>query len=252
MNLSAGLLPDSVEPLTALALVIASFFTSALTAGLGVGGGVLMLALLGLLLPVAALIPVHGTVQLGSNVGRAYALWRDARPARLIPFVIGGALGALLGGMLVVELPDTLLKVVLAVFIIAVTWIKLPPLGTKSAAVLGIGGLVTTALTMFLGATGPLVIALFARVFDNRKTLLANTAIAMSTQHFLKIVVFGFLGFAFASWVPLIVAMIATGYAGTVTGVKLLSRTPEEKFRFWFRIGLTVLALDMIRRALAG
>ena len=36
----------------------------------------MMLALMGLFVPVAALIPVQGAVQLGSNTGR------DLRPAR--------------------------------------------------------------------------------------------------------------------------------------------------------------------------
>ena len=30
----------------------------------------------------------------------------------------------------------------------------------------------------------------------------------------------------------------------------LLERLPEERFRFWFKILLTVLALDMLRRGL--
>ena len=64
----------------------------------------------------------------------------------------------------------------------------------------------------------------------------------------MKIVVFGLAGFAFAQWVPLVAAMIATGYAGTIWGTRLLDRLPEERFRFWFRILLTVLALELARQ----
>jgi len=63
--------------------------------------------------------------------------------------------------------------------------------------------------------------------------------------------VFGVAGFAFAAWVPLVAVMIVSGYLGTVYGSKLLDRLPEDKFRFWFRIGITLLALDMVRRGLA-
>ena len=107
--------------------------------------------------------------------------------------------------------------------------------------------------TMFVGATGPLVSAIFANFFQNdRKALVATHAAAMTAQHFLKIVVFGLAGFAFRDWLPLIAAMVLSGYLGTVYGTRLLEQLPEEAFRKWFRIGLTVLALDLIRRGIAG
>ena len=66
------------------------------------------------------------------------------------------------------------------------------------------------------------------------------------------IVVFGAAGFAFAQWLPLAAAMIASGYLGTVYGSAWLERLPEETFRRWFRIGITLLAADMIRRGLVS
>ena len=53
-------------------------------------------------------------------------------------------------------------------------------------------------------------------------------------------------------WLGLVAAMIASGYAGTVFGTALLDRMPEAAFRRWFKIALTLLALDMIRRGLMG
>jgi uncharacterized membrane protein YfcA len=42
--------------------------------------------------------------------------------------------------------------------------------------------------------------------------------------------------------------MIASGYLGTVYGTRLLETLPENAFRQVFRIGITLLALDMVRR----
>ena len=100
-------------PAPPLLLVVASFFTSALTAAFGVGGGVAMLALLGLFVPVAALIPVHGAVQLGSNTGRAWHQRANVRMDIAAPFIAGSVVGAIAGAFLVVQLPDALLKLVL-------------------------------------------------------------------------------------------------------------------------------------------
>ncbi|MFZ2100212.1 MAG: sulfite exporter TauE/SafE family protein [Oricola sp.] len=246
---AAHFLPDAISLGTAALLVIASIFTSAVTAAFGVGGGVMMLVLMGLFMPVAALIPVHGVVQFGSNAGRAWHMRRSTVLPLLLPFAAGGLVGAFAGGALVTDLPEALLKTVLAVFIIVLTWVKLPPLpGVRSPLAFGIGGAISTALTMFIGATGPLVAALMAKTFDNRQQVVANSAVAMATQHVLKVGVFGVLGFNLAPWLPLAFAMIGSGYLGTLLGAKSLERMDEARFRFWFRIGVTVLAVELLRR----
>ncbi len=58
------------------ALVLVSAFTSAVTAAVGVGGGLLMIMALAKVMPAAALIPVHGMVQFGSNAGCTVLIWR--------------------------------------------------------------------------------------------------------------------------------------------------------------------------------
>jgi uncharacterized protein len=245
-----ALLPDAISTGTAALLVAASVFTSATTAAFGVGGGVMMLVLMSLFMPVAALIPVHGVVQLGSNVGRAFHMRRATMPSMILPFAAGGVLGALAGGAVVTDLPEALLKTILAVFIVVITWVKLPPLpSARSPFVFAVGGAVSTALTMFLGATGPLVAALMARAFETRQQVVANSAAAMAIQHVLKVAVFGVLGFNLAPWLPLAFAMIASGYLGTMIGARLLENMNEDAFRFWFRIAVTVLAAELLRRA---
>ena len=43
--------------------------------------------------------------------------------------------------------------------------------------------------------------------------------------------------------------MIASGYLGTMIGARLLENMNEDAFRFWFRIAVTVLAAELLRRA---
>lgn len=231
-------------------LILASIVTSGVTAAFGIGGGIMMLVLMGLFLPVAALIPVHGIVQFGSNAGRAFRMRRFVTPSVIAPFAIGGLAGALLGGSVVTALPDAALKTGLAVFILLITWIKLPPLpASGSPWIFAAGGAISTALTMFVGATGPLVAALMAKAFDTRQKVVANGAIALAIQHMLKVAAFGVLGFNLAPWLPLTLAMIVSGYVGTLVGAHLLERMDEARFRFWFRIAVTALAVELLRRA---
>ncbi len=246
-------MPEGLSPAVAALLVVASFFTSALTAAFGVGGGVAMLALMGLFVPVASLIPVHGAVQVGSNTGRA---WRQRAHVRMdvaAPFIAGSVVGAIGGAFLVVELPDALLKLVLGSFILVLIWAKIPSIGRLTRFGLAAASVVLAFGSMLVGATGPLVSVLFAKFFDNdRRALVATHAAGMTAQHLSKIVVFGFAGFAFGAWLPLIAAMILSGFLGTLHGTRLLDMLPEESFRKWFRIGLTILALDLMRRGVFG
>lgn len=251
MEAITGLLPDGLAIWAAGLLVAASFFTSALTAAFGVGGGVAMLALMGLFLPVAALIPVHGAVQLGSNTGRAWHQRPFIRHDIFGPFLIGSLIGAVAGAMIVVQLPDALLKLVLGGFILIITWGKIPGFDRLGRIGLAVGSAATALLTMMVGATGPLLSSVFAQIIpDDRKALVATHAAGMTIQHALKIVVFGLAGFAFAAWVPLVAVMIASGYLGTVYGSRWLERLPEAQFRRWFKIGISLLALDLLRQGI--
>ncbi len=242
------MLPDGVTPLVACLLACASFFTSALTAAFGVGGGVALLVVMGYLLPVAALVPVHGVVQWGSNAGRAAVQRQFVQWRAVLPFVAGSALGAIAAAPFVARLDDPLMKLALGVFIIFVTWARLPALANASPGMMVAGGVGTNFLSMFFGATGPLTAAFFARSFDDRRAYIASHAAAMTCQHALKVVAFALAGFAFFQWLPLMAAMIATGYLGTLAGTQVLHAMPEHRFRLIFSIMVTVLALDLVRR----
>ena len=67
--------PEALSTSVIVFLLMASAVTSMITATLGAGGGVLLLVLMASWLPPAAIIPVHGMIQLGSNSGRAILTW---------------------------------------------------------------------------------------------------------------------------------------------------------------------------------
>lgn len=75
MPLLTEVLPADLPALTSLMLIAVSALTSAVTASLGIGGGVLLLAVMAVALPPAAIIPVQG---LGgqSSLYSCYAAYR--------------------------------------------------------------------------------------------------------------------------------------------------------------------------------
>ena len=245
-------LPDGVSAGFATLLVAVSFLTSGLTAAMGIGGGMLMLALMSYGLPIAALIPVHGAVQLGSNGGRLLIQRSHVAWGFLAVFAIGAAIGAVVGASLVIELPEAWLTGILGTFILLITWVPMPRLERLPRAGIATAGFATTFATMFVGATGPLNAALFSASLKERHRLVATLAALMTSQHLFKVLAFGLAGFAFAAWLPLVGAMIATGFAGTWVGSHLLARMPEKTFRIAIKVLLTLMAADMLRRSLGA
>jgi len=240
--------PTDIAPPFAVVLVIASFLTSAFTAAMGLGGGVAMLAVLGLGLPVTSVLPVHGVVQLGSNAGRVVMQRRYLRRAVLLWFALGSAAGIALGASVVVNIPDWLAKWALALFILwSIYRRKSQTTGHDyGKPYFALSGAVSSFCTMLVGATGPLVAALLANTGLTKQPLVATHAACMVIQHGMKILAFGSLGFAYAQWGSLLAAMIASGVAGTWLGTRLLDRLPEAGFRLGFKIVMTAISLHMI------
>ncbi len=224
-------------------LVGASFGTSFITAAFGIGGGGVLLAILASLLPPAVLIPVHGLVQFGSNAGRAVIMFRHRDLGVLAPFAGGSLVGVALGGSVVVQLPPDILRIGVGLFILWSVLAAPPAFMRRSAA---IAGGFSSFLTMFFGGTGPFVAAYVKTMGFARMTHVATHALLMTVQHLLKTVAFGFLGFAFSHWLPLIAAMIASGFLGTVAGRQVLVRIDEKRFKIALNAILIVLALRLI------
>lgn len=248
-DLVSTLLPPDVSALAALGLVALSLITSALTAAAGIGGGLVLLGVMASFLPPVIVIPIHGVVQFGSNIGRAALMRQHIDRHILVPFVFGSVLGVVVGAKLFVALPSVVLQAILGVFVLASVW--LPKLKASKIPNRGffLVGAVGSFCTMFVGATGPFVASFITPDRLPRHAVVATHASCMSVQHVLKVIAFGFLGFAFVPWVPLLVAMIAAGFLGTVLGKRLLDRLPHRIFSRAFKIILTGLALRLLYAA---
>ncbi|PWW00471.1 sulfite exporter TauE/SafE [Hoeflea marina] len=232
--------------------MLVSFFTSALTIAAGIGGGLALLAIMTYLVPIAALIPVHGMVQLGSNIGRATLLRSHIAWPCVLAFLAGGIPGAWFGGLAVGWVDESVMTLTLGLFILGLTWTPLPAMAGISTPGYVLTGAVTSFLTMIFGATGPFNAVVLSKAFASRMRLAATLAAIMSVQHLLKFAAFSLIGFAYGPWLPLIALMIITGLAGTWVGRFALIRTSERSFRFVFSVCLSLLALDLIRRGVAG
>jgi uncharacterized membrane protein YfcA len=243
-------LPDGLSAMAFWALMVTSFVASFITVALGIGGGGLLLAIMASVVPPAALIAVHGVVQLGSNGGRAIMLWRNIHWAAVVPgFLIGSVAGSTIGGAVAVELPPSIVQIGVGAFVIYSVFAK-PPKWLSQWSWLT--GLVSSFLTMFFGATGLFVANYTKSLTLPRHDHVATHAALMSVQHGLKVVIFGLLGFAFGAWAMVIMALVAAGLAGTFAGRLLLNRITDHGFKRALDVILVLISLRLIWQGLAG
>jgi len=239
------------SPGVAVFLIACAGFTSFVTTTLGIGGGVMLIAIMAQVLPAEIIIPVHGIVQLGSNASRTLMAWRSIDWSVIGAFVPGAVLGALAGSFVIVSLPPAYLYLTIAGFTLLLCWgPKIPQIALGRTGTMAAGGL-TTFLTLFAGATGPLVGAFVRQKHTDKFITVATFAAAMSVQHLLKIFVFQFAGFDVRPWILLTLAMIASGAFGTWIGFKLLRRVSDHHFGLVFKVILTLLAGRLIWQAVA-
>ena len=252
IELALGLLPPALSPAASAVLLVAAVAGSFVTAAFGVGGGVLLLGIMTLFVPVSAVIPVHGVVQAGSNVWRGAILLRHVRWPLVAVFAGGGVVGAAAGSRLLIQLPEAGLELALGVFILLSCWLPAPRVQRSSLPRIALGGGVTSLLTLFVGATGPFVATLIRPLHLDRRVHVATFSACMTLQHGLKLAVFGFAGFAFGPWLPWLALMLAAAFLGTWIGRQVLERMDDRLFRRTLTVLLTVLALRLVASGLSA
>ena len=242
-------LPPDMDMLATSLLVVISFAGAFITAAMGIGGGVIMIAFMATLMPAAAVIPVHGVVQVGANITRAVIQRAHIDWKTSAYFILGSVVGVSIGGSIVVTLPTDILRAGLGLFILYTVWGPKLKFVAEGYFTVSLIGLVASFLTMFFGATGVFIAGLLNQRGYAPQQFIGTHAICMGAQHTLKIIVFGFLGFAFADWLGVTVMMLAGGLVGTLLGSLVLNRLPKEVFARGLKIILTLLALNLLAMA---
>lgn len=246
-----------MSPLILIFLAIATFCTSVLSGIFGMAGGMILLAALMALLPVATAIAVQGVIQLVANGSRA-VFSRDFIEWRILGIILLGILAAA-GVLLIVRYTPDLVTVCFAVGLMPIlVWIPKSWLALDASKPLHafLCGFFSAGLNLAVGVAGPTVDIFFIRTQMDRRTVIATKAAAQVLSHGAKIVFYGAMASAMApgDWV---IALIAAPFAilGTNVGYRILQRLSDENFRRWTRWIVTAIGLFYLARgvmALAG
>ncbi|RDE19529.1 hypothetical protein DV711_11605 [Motiliproteus coralliicola] len=79
-----------------------------------------------------------------------------------------------------------------------------------------------------------------------KTTLVGTMAVCLLGQNLMKIAVFGSLGFNPLPWLPVVLAMMVTGFVGTWLGALLLGRLYEHRFRLLLKWAMKLIAVTLL------
>lgn len=236
-------IPQSLSEIDTIILVISAAVTSFVSAAMGIGGGLLLLLIMANIVPVSVLIPLHGLAQLGSNANRMVMVRNAIQWPVVAYFAMGCAVGVCIAALILIQLPLAFLQLSIAVFVLLMVWGVKPKKRDLPKPLRVLAGAITGFLTMFVGATGPLVASIIYSQRVDKHQIVASFAACMTAQHSMKIIAFLLVGYSFYEYIPIILMMILAGAFGTWLGLKVLNRMNNEYFSWWFKLFLSLLAL---------
>lgn len=224
----------------------ASLITSAITAVTGMGGGLLLIAILPSLLPPNAVIPIHGVAQLSSNLSRFVLDIKDTCIKPVALFSIGSLFGAYFGASLLSKINLNLLPLFISVFILFIIWLPISEFLKRIPGKYLSIGVIQTALSLYVGATGPISASvLISDGYNSNQVIVSNAAIN-TVINTIKSIVFFMLGFSFSEYYIHIFSMIICAVIGSFLGSKIRKSFDEKIVKMTLKIIISLFCLKNI------
>ena len=234
-----------------LAIAVAAFIGSIVSAITGVAGGVIVLTALLATVDPRAVVPIHSVVQLIANGSRLVTYVHHIQWRIVGRFAVTVLPGSLIGAWLISLIEPGMLQTIIAIAILAS--LLMPDKYQKKKQVaparwLFYGlGFINGILGMLIGSTGPLVTIalLYSGVVKERH--IATKAACQAFSNIIKIPLFGFaIGFDYMQHASTIILLGAAVILGTLVGKHLLTMISRSAFTSLTRILLALIAFKML------
>ncbi|MEO5806263.1 sulfite exporter TauE/SafE family protein [Devosia sp.] len=233
-------------------MLVAVFCTSMLSGIFGMAGGLILLWLLFLLLPVGTAIAVHGVIQIVSNGSRAwfsrqYIDWKILGIISIGLFVSAGALS------LVNYRPDLFVASITIGLMPILVWIPTEYLALDASKPhhAFIAGIVSGTFNIGAGVSGPTVDIFFIRTMMDRRKIIATKAATQVVSHGIKVLFYWQAAQTLntGDWTAILIAA-PFAIVGTSAGNWVLQKLSDANFRKYTRFVVTVIGLFYLGRAL--
>jgi uncharacterized membrane protein YfcA len=216
-------------------------------------GGIVLLSIMTFFLPLSTIVPIHGAVQLTSNVSRSWFLkenidWRIFRP-----FAVGLPIGGLIATYIIksIDNKDQFLVLIACLILYTIFKPKKLPHFQIPHWCFSFVGLIVGILSPLIGATGPFIAIFFMRDDLDKKQVVATKASVQMVGHTIKIPIFLYTGFNYLEYSLPIVLLALGAILGTKFGVRILHGISEKFFKILFKTALLGAAIRIFYKVLS-
>lgn len=232
-----------MSALTIAALILTMVGTSLLSGVFGMAGGLVLVGVLLVLMPVPEAMALHAVTQIASNGWRAVLWWRRIRALPVLAHALG-CLAALAAWSMVLLVPDrgeALLLLGASPFLAQALPARIRPHPERPLHG-AIVGAISMSLMVLTGVSGPLLDRHFLGGAMDRREIVATKAACQAIGHALKLVYFGALVADPGRVDPTLAAMaVLASMAGTMLARRLLEAMSDTTYRLWAGRIVTVL-----------
>jgi len=239
-------MPGMLEVDATFYIIVAGSFLAALcNAAFSAGGAMIILAVTSTVLPVAAIVPIHSTLLIGSTSTRLLFFWHEIDWKIAAPFLVGSIAAVAIGSRIYVELPETIIATAISIVMLIAIW--LPEISWRPRLRhpwVIVGFLHSLLSTLF--AYGAILHAIILHTGLKRRQIVGTMAACLTGMSLLKIAGYTLNGFDYAPYLQIIVFSIAAAFLGTWLGKMVVDRISESLFRTVFRALVTVTAIRLL------
>lgn len=240
-------------------LILAAFITSSISAILGMGGGIILLAIMAIIIPEGSTaIALHGIIQLTSNLTRSFVFRKYIKKNIIFQYFPGALIGLIISSIAIFiliyffditsanSIKFDFLKPMIGIFIFWFLFGKRYKSTEQNPHFFKVG-LISGLTTVFIGATGPLIAPFFLKGKLNKQNIIANKAVCQAISHLGKIPLFIiFFNFNYFNEIKLLIPLTISVFIGTNLGKHILKFIPEDSFKKLFKVLLTIIASKLI------
>ena len=230
-------------------LTLLCFFTAMMTSIAGAGGGTVLLASMLQFMNPSEAIPVHGVIQLSSNIARVWLLRKFVKWTIILKFSLLIPLGVYIGLEIFRNVDADDIKNLIGLFII----IALVLQNLKSIRKITISsnwyyliGFLTGILNILVGVIAPLLAVIIKHSLNEKKSIVGTLGYFGFVGNFTKIIGFSLIGFTFIEYIDTFLLMIPATLLGSRIGQYLLDKISNKFFFYIFQVILIALALRLL------
>jgi uncharacterized protein len=229
--------------LLTLFLAFAVVATATLSGIFGMAGGIVLMGIFLVILPVGSAMMLHGATQAVSNGYRAFLTRDHIDWAIFLRYIFGTMVAlAILSAVSFVPEKALVFMAVGSIPFIAAALPKKLALDITKPGIPLIAGFFISFINIVAGVAGPLLDVFFVRSDLTRHQVVATKAVTQTFSHLTKLVYFGLLvreatltANGELSTLPwwLYVMVVPCAMLGTTLGTKVLDKISDTNFRRW-------------------